>query len=179
MWADQKAWIGDLYAPVLDGRVDLDAYAPVLIHGDLASYHILHDHQAGHLTWIIDFGTATTFDVISAKGEYLGGAICPGIGIASEALFTHASKLPRVEIFHPPERVVGKDTIGAIQSGLIYGYAGLVEGIVERMIAELGTQVKVIATGGLAPLIQNVAEIIEAVEPNLTLEGLKIIADSL
>lgn len=128
---------------------------------------------------VIDFGTATTFDVISDKGEYLGGAICPGIGIASEALFTHASKLPRVEIFQAPERVVGKDTIGAIQSGLIYGYAGLVEGMVERMIAELGTQVKVIATGGLAPLIQNVAEIIEAVEPNLTLEGLKIIADSL
>ena len=128
---------------------------------------------------VIDFGTATTFDAISEKGEYLGGAICPGIGIASEALFTHASKLPRVEIFQPPLRVVGKDTIGAIQSGLIYGYAGLVEGIVYRMRTEMQSMPKVIATGGLAPLISHVAEVIEAVEPNLTLEGLKIIADSL
>ncbi len=128
---------------------------------------------------VIDFGTATTFDAISAKGEYLGGAISPGIGIASEALFTHASKLPRVELFKPPARVIGKDTIGGIQSGIIFGYAGLVDGIVGRMSAELGDHPKVIATGGLAPLIQGVANSIEAVEPNLTLEGLKLIGDSL
>jgi len=128
---------------------------------------------------VIDFGTATTFDAISEKGEYLGGAISPGIGIASEALFTQASKLPRVEIFKPPSRVVGKDTIGSIQSGIIFGYAGLVDGIVHRMKAEMGTNPKVIATGGLAPLIQNVAGCIEAVDPNLTLDGLKIISDSL
>lgn len=128
---------------------------------------------------VIDFGTATTFDAISGKGEYLGGAISPGIGIASEALFHHASKLPRVEIFKPPAHVVGKDTIGCIQSGIIFGYAGLVEGIVRRMKAEMGSEPKVIATGGLAPLIKDVANVIEAVEPNLTLDGLKIISDSL
>lgn len=128
---------------------------------------------------VIDFGTATTFDAISTKGEYLGGAICPGIGIASEALFVHASKLPRVEIFQPPASVVGKNTISAIQSGLIYGYAGLVEGIAKRMQAEMKSNPKIIATGGLAPLIQNVTDVIEAVHPNLTLEGLKIIADNL
>jgi type III pantothenate kinase len=128
---------------------------------------------------VIDFGTATTFDVISEKGEYLGGAISPGIGIASEALFSRASKLPRVEIFKPPAQVVGKDTIGSIQSGIIYGYAGLVDGMVQRIRAEMKAQCKVIATGGLAPLIQNVAATIEAVEPDLTLEGLKLIADSL
>ncbi|RJQ76218.1 MAG: type III pantothenate kinase [Desulfobacteraceae bacterium] len=128
---------------------------------------------------VIDFGTATTFDVISESGEYLGGAICPGIGIAAEALFARASKLPRVEIFKPPTQVVGKDTIASIQSGIIYGYAAMVDGMVQRIRAEMKTQCKVIATGGLAPLIQNVATTIESVEPNLTLEGLKIIADSL
>ena len=128
---------------------------------------------------VIDFGTATTFDAISAKGEYIGGAICPGIGIASEALFTHASKLPRVELFKPPARVIGKDTIGGIQSGIIFGYAGLVDGIVGRMCTEMDSRPKVIATGGLAPLIQGVATSIEAVEPNLTLEGLKLISDSM
>ncbi|MEJ2041016.1 MAG: type III pantothenate kinase, partial [Desulfosarcinaceae bacterium] len=103
----------------------------------------------------------------------------PGIGIASEALFHHASKLPRVEIFKPPLQVVGKDTISCIQSGIIFGYAGLVDGIVQRMKSEMGSNPKVIATGGLAPLIQHVAHSIEAVEPNLTLDGLKIISDSL
>ena len=128
---------------------------------------------------VIDFGTATTFDAISEKGEYLGGAISPGIGISSEALFTHASKLPRVDIYKPPATVVGKDTISCIQSGIIFGYAGLVDGLVKRMKAEMGGNPKVIATGGLAPLIYHVADTIEAVEPNLTLDGLKIIADSL
>ena len=136
-----------------------------------------HRYKTGLI--VIDFGTATTFDVISERGEYLGGAICPGIGISSEALFTRASKLPRVEIFKPPARVVGKDTITSIQSGIIYGYAGLVDGMVQRIRAEMKTHAKVIATGGLAPLIQNVATTIEAVESNLTLEGLKIIAVSL
>jgi type III pantothenate kinase len=124
---------------------------------------------------VIDFGTATTFDAISPQGEYLGGAISPGIHIAAEALFMKASKLPRVEIFEPPEVVVGKDTAGSIQSGMIFGYAGLVDGMVERMTLEMGGSPKVIATGGLAPLMQNVARTIEAVEPLLTLEGLRLI----
>jgi len=124
---------------------------------------------------IIDFGTATTFDAVSEKGEYLGGAISPGIMISSEALFMRASKLPRVEIFTPPEKVIGKDTVSSIQSGIIYGYAGLVDGIVRRMSAEMQTNPRVISTGGLAPLMTDVCESIEAVESNLTLEGLRII----
>lgn len=125
---------------------------------------------------IIDFGTATTFDAISAAGDYLGGAIAPGIIIASEALYQKASKLPRVELFAPPEKVIGCDTISSMQSGIIYGYAGLVDGMVRRMAKEMQTIPKVIATGGLAPLMLNVSETIETVEPMLTLEGLRIIS---
>ncbi len=125
---------------------------------------------------VIDFGTATTFDVISAQGEYLGGNIAPGIMIAAEALFLKASKLPRVEIFSAPQRVIGKDTIGSIQAGIIYGYAGLVDGMVARIRREMDTSPKVIATGGLAELMAGVSETIEAVERNLTLEGLRIIS---
>jgi len=125
---------------------------------------------------VIDFGTATTFDVISEKGEYLGGAISPGIAIASEALFMKASKLPRVEIFTPPEDVIGKDTIGSIKSGIIYGYAGLVDGIVGRMKSQMDPAPMVLATGGLAPLMADVAMSIEKVESSLTLEGLRIIS---
>jgi len=127
---------------------------------------------------VIDFGTATTFDSISEKGEYVGGAISPGVMISAEALFKHASKLPRVDIFEPPESVIGRDTISSIKSGLIYGYAGLVDGIVRRMDKEMGTNPRVIATGGLAPLIHHVSETIEAVEPSLTLDGLRIISAS-
>jgi type III pantothenate kinase len=128
---------------------------------------------------IIDFGTATTFDAISEAGEYLGGAISPGIHIASEALFQKASKLPRVDLFRPPEVVIGKDTAGSIQAGIIFGYAGLVDGMVRRMADEMGGTPKVIATGGLAPLMKNVAASIEEVDNTLTLEGLRIISNSL
>lgn len=136
-----------------------------------------HKYQCSLI--VIDFGTATTFDAISEKGEYIGGAISPGIMISSEALFRKASKLPRVEIFIPPESVIGKDTAGGIKAGIIYGYAGLVDGMVKRMKTEMGTDPKVIATGGLAELINKVSETIEAVEPALTLDGLKIISNSL
>jgi len=128
---------------------------------------------------VIDFGTATTFDAVSEKGEYLGGAIAPGIMIASEALFKKASKLPRVELFEKPEFVIGKTTGESIRSGISFGYAGLVDGIVRRMNKEMGTGPKVIATGGLAPLMYHVSETIEAVEPALTLNGLRIISESL
>lgn len=124
---------------------------------------------------VIDFGTATTFDCISEKGEYLGGAISPGVGIASEALFARASKLPRVEIFQAPETAIGKNTAGSMQAGIIFGYAGLVDGLVQRIKEEMGSSPKVIATGGLAPLMAGVSKTIEAVESGLTLEGLKII----
>lgn len=125
---------------------------------------------------VIDFGTATTFDVISEKGEYLGGAISPGILTASEALYQNASKLPRIEIFTPPPNVIGKTTEESMKAGVIFGYAALVDGIVNRMKKEIKSDPRVIATGGLAPLMANVSETIEAVEPDLTLQGLRIIS---
>ncbi len=128
---------------------------------------------------IIDFGTATTFDVISQKGEYLGGAIVPGVMISSDALFARASRLPRVEIFKAPDTVIGKDTITSIKSGIIHGNAAMVDGMVERMSKEIKTTVRVLATGGLAHLISGVSKTIQSVEPALTLEGLRIIAGTL
>lgn len=128
---------------------------------------------------IIDFGTATTFDVITEKGEYLGGAIIPGIMISAEALFQKASRLPRVEIFMPPESVIGRDTIDSIKSGLMHGNAALVDGMVARMKKEMGTTPRVIATGGLAVLIAELTGSIEIVDNNLTLEGLRIISREL
>jgi len=129
---------------------------------------------AGSLV-VVDFGTATTFDCISEDGVYLGGAISPGILIASEALFQKASKLPRVEIFGRPEAVIAKDTVSSMRAGIIYGYAGLVDGIVNRIKREMVPSPKVVATGGLADLMTEVSETIEVVEPFLTLEGLRIL----
>jgi len=124
---------------------------------------------------VVDFGTATTFDYVSEDGAYQGGAIAPGVVISSEALFQKASKLPRVEIFAKPKSVLAKDTISSMNVGIIYGYAGLVDGIVNRMKKEVGRNLKVIATGGLAPLICEISETIDHVEELLTLEGLMII----
>ena len=123
---------------------------------------------------IIDFGTATTFDYISLKGEYMGGCICPGIMISSEALFHKAAKLPRVEITRP-KTVIGKDTVSSMQAGILYGYAGLVDGLVERIRAEVKSDSKVIATGGLAKIIANETKSIQLIDDMLTLEGLRII----
>ncbi len=123
---------------------------------------------------IVDFGTATTFDYVSVKGEYMGGCIAPGIVISSEALFERASKLPRVE-FKKPKTIIAKDTISSMQAGIMFGYAGLVDGIVERIKAEVKSNPKVIATGGLAGVIAPETRCIEIVDENLTLEGLRII----
>ncbi|WP_462268396.1 type III pantothenate kinase [Desulfobacter sp.] len=128
---------------------------------------------------IIDFGTATTFDAITEKGEYLGGAICPGVVISSEALFQRASRLPRVEMLKAPDRVIGDDTIESIKSGIIFGNAAMVDGMVDRMKQEMNTTPMIIATGGLAPLIAEVSNAIESVDLALTLEGLKIISRAL
>lgn len=123
---------------------------------------------------VVDFGTATTFDAINSKGEYLGGVIAPGITISSDALFERAAKLPRVEI-RRPTRVTGSTTVEAMQSGLYHGYVGLVDGILKKMIDELGGSPKVVATGGLAPLIARGSEFIETVDETLTLEGLRLV----
>jgi type III pantothenate kinase len=134
---------------------------------------------AGYEKWkrgliIVDFGTATTFDVVSPKGEYLGGAISPGLQISMEALFHHASKLPRVEFSRPPA-AVGRNTVASMQSGLVFGYVALVDGMCRRIEAEVGFPPKIVATGGLAPLIASLSEKIELVDEFLTLEGLRII----
>ncbi len=123
---------------------------------------------------IVDFSTATTFDAISTEGDYLGGAIAPGIGIAAEALFQSAAKLPKVDLRRPPA-AIGRNTVHSIQSGLLFGYVGLVEGMVARFGVELGPRMKVIATGWLAELIARETEVIEIVAPWLTLDGLKLI----
>jgi type III pantothenate kinase len=123
---------------------------------------------------VVDFGTATTVDYISKKGEYVGGAIAPGLSISLEALVQRASKLPRIEIVKPKE-VVGKNTVNSIQAGIFYGYVGLVDGLVQRIQRENGVQAKVVATGGLAPLIATECSSISEIDEFLTLEGLRII----
>jgi type III pantothenate kinase len=123
---------------------------------------------------VVDMGTATTFDVVSKKGEFLGGAIAPGLGISAEALFARAARLTRVEI-KKPAKLIGTSTTDNIQIGLYYGYIGLVDGILERMIAEMGAETKTIATGGLAKLIAGGCKYISAVDEMLTLTGLRLI----
>ena len=123
---------------------------------------------------IVDFGTGTNFDVVSKYGEFVGGVICPGIQISADALFQRAARLYRVDIRHP-EKVIGTNTTACLQSGLYYGSIGLVDGVLEKMIEEVGEATRVIATGGLAPLIGKGSRLIEQVDPDLTLEGLRII----
>ena len=124
---------------------------------------------------VVDFGTATTFDCVSSRGEYLGGVIVPGVGISADALFVRAARLPRVEIARPP-RVLGRNTVHSIQSGLVHGYVALVDGLVERLREEMSEpQCAVVATGGLARLFEEESRTIEWVDELLTLEGLRLI----
>ena len=133
-------------------------------------------HLYGGPACVVDFGTGTTFNAISEEGDYLGGAIAPGIGIAAEALFDRAAKLPPVDLNTPPS-VIGKNTPHAMQSGLIFGYVGLVEGMVTRFKKELGPEMKVIATGGYTEIIARETHMIDIIAPSLTLDGLRIIWD--
>jgi type III pantothenate kinase len=137
---------------------------------DAAAVH----HLYGGPVIIADFGTATTFDVISRSGDHMGGAITPGINIAAEALFMRAAMLPRVELVRP-KRVIGTNTVAAMQSGLVFGYVALVEGMIARIQKELGESATVVATGGLSGFIARQTEVINIVNPNLTLIGLRLI----
>ncbi len=139
---------------------------------DAAAVKILYGGPA----CIVDFGTATTFDAISREGHYLGGAIAPGIGIAADALFQRTAKLPKVDLAWPPS-AIGKNTVQSLQSGLLFGYVGLVEGMVARFRSELGCAMKVVGTGGLAEIIARETNVISILAPWLTLEGLRIIYD--
>ncbi len=139
---------------------------------DAAAAHRLYGGPA----CIVDFGTATTFDAISGEGDYLGGAISPGIGIASEALFQRTAKLPKVDLHRPPS-AIGKNTVQSLQSGLLFGYVGLVEGMTARFRAELGPTMKVIATGGMAQTIAGETGVIDIIAPWLALDGLRIVHD--
>ena len=142
-----------------------------LFKNSAASTNPAHPHPP---VIVVDFGTATTFDCISAKGEFLGGAIAPGLGISADALFSRAARLPRIDI-RKPAKVIGTGTVDNLQIGLYYGYIGLVDGILARMIAELGPDTRTIATGGLAPLIAGGSKFISQVDEMLTLTGLRII----
>ena len=123
---------------------------------------------------VCDFGTATTLDAVTAKGEYLGGAICPGVTISADALFRHAARLPRIEV-RKPSRVIGRTTVGAMEAGLFYGYVGMVEGLVRRMSDELGRDAMCVATGGLAQMIAPETALIDHVDVDLTLHGLRMV----
>jgi type III pantothenate kinase len=129
---------------------------------------------AGRPLIVVDFGTATTLDAITPRGEYLGGAICPGVQISADALFQRAARLPRIDV-RKPERIVGRTTVGAMESGLFYGYVGMVEGLVRRMSDELGGNALCVATGGLATVIAPETPLIEHIDPDLTLHGLRIV----
>jgi type III pantothenate kinase len=128
---------------------------------------------------VIDLGTATTLDAVSRSGEYLGGAICPGIRTAMEALYINAPRLPRIQLEGVPEKAIGTDSVGSLQSGILFGYAGLVDGMVQRIQAEMEGQPKVIATGGLSRIMEKISRTIESVEPDLTLQGIRLIAEHL
>jgi type III pantothenate kinase len=147
---------------------------PQEVGADRIVHSVAGYHQLGGPCIVIDLGTATVFDAISVKGEYLGGVIAPGIMISAEALFQRAAKLPRVEIREPAE-VIGRNTVSAIQSGIFYGYLGLIEKIIEEMKGELGKDVKTIATGGLAPLIAKRTAKIQRIDPDLVLKGLLVL----
>lgn len=160
----------------LDWGFDIKVDNPAEVGADRL-LNSLAAHRAYHGPLVVvDFGTATTFDVIDKDGAYLGGAIAPGINLSIEALHTAAARLPRIGIGRP-QAVIGRSTIPAMQSGIYWGYVGLIEGLVTRIQAEYEGRLKVVATGGLAPLLAEGTTIIEVIDPDLTLDGLRLLAD--
>ena len=131
-------------------------------------------HRYGAPVIVVDFGTSTNFDVVSPEGEYVGGVLAPGIETSMEALFARAARLVKVDYVEPPT-VIGKTTVGGLQSGIVYGFAGQVDGIVEAIRGELGVEAQVVATGGLSELVAPHSRTIAAVDPNLTLDGLRLV----
>ena len=153
-------------------RIDMDnprEVGPDRIVNAVAAHHLY-----GGPVIVIDLGTATTLDVVSKGGEYIGGAIAPGIAIATEALFTRTAVLPRIELAIP-KKAIGRNTVAAMQSGIVFGYIGLIEGLVSRIQAELDEKAKVVAAGGYAKLLAQATNVIEIVNPDLTLVGLRLI----
>ncbi|HET7521958.1 MAG TPA: type III pantothenate kinase [Bacillales bacterium] len=163
-----------IIGPGVKTGLDIKSDNPKEIGADRIVNAVAGIHLYGSPLVIVDFGTATTYCYINEKGQYAGGAIAPGINISTESLIAHASKLPRIEIAKPPS-IVGRNTVSAMQSGVLYGYVGQVEGIVTRMKEQAKQQPVVIATGGLAPLIAGETAVIDHLEPFLTLKGLQII----
>lgn len=166
----EAAIVGEQLLPKLPNRYQ----PPSAVGADRLVDAVAVLHHYGGPAIVVDFGTATVFDAISAEGEYLGGCIAPGIAISMDALFSAAAHLPRVELIEP-ESVIGRKTVESLQSGFFYGFVGQVEEMVRRLKLELGAETKVIATGGLAELIAAGAECIDAIEPYLTLEGLRLL----
>jgi type III pantothenate kinase len=168
----------DLTPVFVDNRFDfglkIKYYPPDAVGTDRIVAAFAAVEKYGKPAIICDFGTATTIDAVNSKGEYLGGIITPGINTLSEALFLKTSKLPRVEL-EKPENVIGNSTVSSIQSGIFYGYIGLTEGILKRMTEELGEKPRVVATGGFSRLIAENCPLIEIVDENLMLEGLRMI----
>jgi len=158
----------------VDTGIEILYQPPADVGADRIVVAVAAIHKYGAPCVVADFGTATTFDAINAQGQYVGGVITPGITISAEALFARASRLPRVEIKRPAS-VIGSTTVGSMQSGLFYGYVGLVDGILRRILDELGGAPRVVATGGLAPLIASGSTLIETVDDTLMLEGLRLI----
>lgn len=163
-------FVGETLRPALPVRYT----PPQAVGADRLMDAVAVLHRYGAPAVVVDFGTATTFDAISAAGEYLGGAIAPGVGISLDALFRTAAHLPRIELARPAQ-VIGGSTVESMQSGAFYGFLGQVEGVVARFRAELGPETRVIATGGLAELLSAATQCVDHVDPYLTLEGLRLL----
>jgi type III pantothenate kinase len=160
--------------PATDTGIEISYDNPSEVGADRIVNAVAAFHKYGGPCVVVDLGTAITFDAVSASGRYLGGLICPGVGLAAEALFAKTARLPLVD-FREPEKLIGTNTVGSIQSGLYYGAIGIIDGILERLIGELGPQTRVVGTGGQAALITPGSRYLKEVDEDLTLKGLELI----